>query len=110
MSLDQCNNFCHSSAHDDHAAVAAVDTAKHRDWRLEYQHAVEPCLLLKRRCGRTVRTWQRGQAAAILRHPRCHNLLCLPSLCHGRSITLNKTQAQTLLMIAACCSLNESQN
>ncbi len=109
MSMDQSNIYLHT-AHDNHAAVNAVGTAKQRDWRLEYQHAAEPCLLLKRRCGRTVRTWQRGQAVAILRHPRCHNLLCLPSLCHGRSISLDKTQAQTLLMIAACCSLNENLN
>jgi len=92
----------------DHATVTTA-ASDHRDWQLEYRHTAEPCLLLKRRCGRELRSWDRAQAVAILSHPRSMRLLCLPSLCHGRCISLNKTQTKTLLMIAACCSLSNCE-
>lgn len=107
MTLDQSNITFHASAHSDHAAVTTL-AADHRDWCLHYRHNAEPCLLLQRSNGRHLRAWSRQQAVAILSHPRIGSLLCLPSLCHGRSITLHKLQAQQLLMIAACCSLNDS--
>ena len=109
MSLDQSNTTFHASAHCGHADVTALGTAN-RDWRLEYQHSAEPCLLLKRSNGRHLRAWTRRQAVAILSHPRVVSLLCLPSLYHGHCISLDKTQAQTLLMIAACCSLADSDD
>ncbi len=109
MSLEPSNTTFHASAHYGHAAVTAL-VAANRDWRLEYQHSAEPCLLLKRSNGKRLRAWTRRQAVAILSHPRVCSLLCLPSLCHSHCISLDKTQAQTLLMIAACCSLADSDD
>jgi hypothetical protein len=106
MSLHPFNTTFDASEHSAHAAVTTLDSVS-RDWRLTYQHAAEPCLTLKRRGGRVLRSWDRAQAVAIISHPRCQNLLCLPSLCHGHCISLHKRQAQTLLMIAACCSLGD---
>lgn len=105
MSLETPHTTCPASARSDLAAVTTLDLA-HSDWQLEYRHTAEPCLLLKRRCGRVLRGWDRAQTVAILSHPRSMRLLCLPSLCHGRCISLDKTQAKTLLIIAACCSLS----
>jgi len=106
MSLHSSNDTLDASEHSARAAVTTLDSVS-RDWRLTYQHAAEPCLLLKHRSGRMVRSWDCAQAVAIMSHPRCQGMLCLPSLCHGRCISLHKRQAQTLLMIAACCSLGD---
>ncbi len=75
------------------------------NWCIELQEKPTRCLRLANKRGAIARCWHGRHAEAILNHPVATALLPMDRLHQGKLHKLCKTEAQKLLLIAACCAI-----
>ena len=79
------------------------------DWQIEYQQTPTRCLRLYRGNGTLLRCWHNQQALSILQQLEVKTLISRWRWCGLKRFKLPKQDVKHLLVLATCCSLNETQ-